>query len=115
MARRSLVSWAVAVCVRGFSLASLAIAEADLGLPWNWRIGPASKPVSDETYVAQAFAAPSARIVHGGRSLKVDVRCFASAAGVVLFAARLYQGQTTNMRTPSGGFAAVLTTPVTDA
>jgi hypothetical protein len=26
-----------------------------------------------------------------------------------LFAARLYQGQTTNMRTPGGGFAAVLT------
>ncbi|MFN3311958.1 MAG: hypothetical protein ACK46Q_00625 [Hyphomonas sp.] len=28
---------------------------ADLGIPWNWRIGPASRPVSDETYVAQAF------------------------------------------------------------
>ena len=31
-------------------------AAADLGLPWNWRIGPASRPVSDETYVAQSFA-----------------------------------------------------------
>ena len=37
------------------SLASLPIAEADLGIPWNWRIGTASRPVSDETYVAQAF------------------------------------------------------------
>ncbi len=37
------------------SLATLPIAEADLGIPWNWRIGPASRPVSDETYVAQAF------------------------------------------------------------
>ncbi|MBD3763003.1 MAG: glycoside hydrolase/phage tail family protein, partial [Rhizorhabdus sp.] len=37
------------------SLASLPIAEADLGIPWNWRIGPASRPVSDEIYVAQAF------------------------------------------------------------
>jgi len=37
------------------SLASLPIAEADLGIPWNWRIGPASRPVSDETYVAQSF------------------------------------------------------------
>jgi len=37
------------------SLASLPIAEADLGIPWNWRIGPASRPVSDETYVAQTF------------------------------------------------------------
>ena len=36
-------------------LASLPIAEADLGLPWNWRIGPASRPVSDETYVATRF------------------------------------------------------------
>lgn len=37
------------------SLATLPIAEADLGIPWNWRIGPAGRPVSDETYVAQAF------------------------------------------------------------
>ena len=31
-------------------------AEADLGIPWNWRIGPASRPVSDETHVARSFA-----------------------------------------------------------
>ena len=37
------------------ALASLPIAEADLGIPWNWRIGPASRPVSDETYMKQAF------------------------------------------------------------
>lgn len=37
-------------------LADLPVAEADLGIPWNWRIGPASKPVSDETYVARSFA-----------------------------------------------------------
>ena len=43
------------VVVLDTALASLPIAEADLGLPWNWRIGPASRPVSDETYVAQAF------------------------------------------------------------
>ncbi len=43
------------VIVLDDSLASLPIAEADLGIPWNWRIGPASRPVSDETYVAQAF------------------------------------------------------------
>ena len=60
-------------------------------------------------YVAQAIVPPGARIVHGDVSLKADVRCFASESGVLLFAARLYQGQTTNMRTPSGGFAAVLT------
>ncbi|WGW03575.1 baseplate multidomain protein megatron [Tropicibacter oceani] len=43
------------VVVLDTALASLPIAEADLGIPWNWRIGPASRPVSDETYVAQAF------------------------------------------------------------
>jgi hypothetical protein len=43
------------VVVLNSALASLPIAEADLGLPWNWRIGPASRPVSDETYVATIF------------------------------------------------------------
>ncbi|MGX0904763.1 hypothetical protein ACSSV8_003357 [Roseovarius sp. MBR-79] len=43
------------VVVLESTLASLPIAEADLGLPWNWRIGPASRPVSDETYVATSF------------------------------------------------------------
>ncbi|MGS4947641.1 baseplate multidomain protein megatron [Meridianimarinicoccus sp. RP-17] len=43
------------VVVLDDSLASLPIAEADLGIPWNWRIGPSSRPVSDETYFAQAF------------------------------------------------------------
>jgi len=39
------------------ALASLSIAEADLGLPWNWRIGPAGRSVSDETFVAKSFTA----------------------------------------------------------
>jgi len=43
------------VVVLDTALASLPIAEADLRLPWNWRIGPASRSVSDETYVAQSF------------------------------------------------------------
>ena len=33
----------------------LPIAEADLGLPWNWRIGPAARAVSDASYTALAF------------------------------------------------------------
>lgn len=65
--------------------------------------------ITSSAYVAQAFAPPSVRIPHADISLKVDVRCFASQAGALLFAARLYQGQTTNMRTTHGGFAAVLT------
>ncbi len=45
----------VRVVVLNEALASLPIAEADLGLPSNWRIGPASRSVSDDTYVARAF------------------------------------------------------------
>ena len=37
------------------ALAELPVAEADLGLPWNWRIGPASRPVSDDSFAALAF------------------------------------------------------------
>ncbi|WP_442976784.1 GTA baseplate fiber-binding domain-containing protein, partial [Rubrimonas sp.] len=43
------------VVVLDDSLAALPITEADLGIPWNWRIGPASRPVRDETYIARAF------------------------------------------------------------
>lgn len=43
------------VVVLDEALASLPIAEADLGIPWNWRIGPASRSVTDETYVATSF------------------------------------------------------------
>lgn len=43
------------VVVLDSTVSPLPISEADLGLPWNWRIGPASKPVSDETFVAASF------------------------------------------------------------
>ncbi len=43
------------VVVLDTAVASLPISEADLALPWNWRIGPASRPVGDETYVATSF------------------------------------------------------------
>ncbi|MFP7572274.1 glycoside hydrolase TIM-barrel-like domain-containing protein [Marivita sp. S2033] len=43
------------IVVLDTALASMPIAEADLGLPWNWRIGPASRPVSDETYIVASF------------------------------------------------------------
>jgi hypothetical protein len=62
-------------------------------------------------YVAQAFAAPSLRRLREAGEpieLKVDVRLYTYAGEVLLAAARLYQGQTTNMRTPGGGFAPVL-------
>jgi hypothetical protein len=40
---------------------------------------------------------------------KMDVRLYTYGGEVLLAAARLYQGQTTNFRTPGGGFAPVLT------
>jgi hypothetical protein len=43
------------VAVLDSALAPLPIAEADLGLPWNWRIGPAARSVSDVSYTALAF------------------------------------------------------------
>ena len=60
--------------------------------------------------MAQAIVPPSARsIAIDGKieSLKVDLRCYTYAGKVQLLAARLYQGQTTNFRTPGGGFAPV--------
>ena len=61
-------------------------------------------------YVAQDLVLPSARavLVDGKReALKADVRNYTYDGQVQLLAARLYQGQTTNFRTPGGGFAPV--------
>jgi hypothetical protein len=61
-------------------------------------------------YVAQEIVPPGVRHVSASESaLKADIRCYAYRGRPVLFAARLYQGQTTNFRTPGGGFAPVLT------
>jgi len=54
------------------------------------------------------------RRITAGTALKTDVRNYVYAGEVQLLAARLYQGQTTNMRTTGGGFAPVLTTPASD-
>lgn len=49
-------------------------------------------------------------VVHNGApsAFKLDIRLYTYAGATLLAAARLYQGQTTNMRTPGGGFAPVL-------
>ncbi len=60
-------------------------------------------------YVAQRIVVPSERhVAEGAAPLKVDLRCYAYQGQALLFAARMYQGQTTNFRTPGGGFAPVL-------
>lgn len=60
-------------------------------------------------YVAQEYVAPSRRrLAVAGETLKADLRAYVYDGHVQLYAARLYSGQTTNFRTPGGGFAAVL-------
>ncbi len=62
-------------------------------------------------YVAQTIAAPGLRMIRRDCQptlRKVDVRLYTYAAPQLLVAARIYQGQTTNFRTPGGGFAPVL-------
>ena len=61
-------------------------------------------------YVAQTLVPPSERRVAPDADLKLDLRNYVYAGEVQLLAARLYQGQTTNLRTAGGGFAPVLTT-----
>ena len=88
-------------------------------------------------YVAQALVPPGERVVPaplagigdltrlagttdtsdepsrepGNQTLKFDLRAYAYAGQVQWVAARLYQGQTTNFRTPGGGFAPVYSLP----
>lgn len=61
-------------------------------------------------YVAQQLITPGERVIDrhdAAQLLKFDVRAYAYAGTVQWVAARLYQGQTTNFRTPGGGFAPV--------
>ena len=67
-------------------------------------------------YVAQAIVAPGERVVEDSdgmttgkatKAMKYDLRAYTYDGAVQWVAARLYQGQTTNFRTPGGGFAPV--------
>ena len=61
-------------------------------------------------YVAQQYLAPGERKVSKGdrgQTMKFDIRAYTYEGSVLWFAGRLYQGQTTNFRTPGGGFAPV--------
>lgn len=61
-------------------------------------------------YVAQALVTPGERTITDAPDsapLKFDLRNYAYGGEVQWLAARLYQGQTTNFRTPGGGFAPV--------
>ena len=67
--------------------------------------------ITSGNYVAQEQIAPSERRLRRNgteTALKLDIRNYVYDGEVQLLAARLYQGQTTNFRTPGGGFAPVL-------
>lgn len=62
-------------------------------------------------YIAQTLEPPPLRVVGEGDNsslMKFDVRVFTYNGQRLLSAARVYQGQTTNFRTPGGGFAPVI-------
>jgi hypothetical protein len=72
--------------------------------------------ILQSNYVAQALVKPSERRLEVDQSetdLKLDVRAYAYNGTIQLVAARLYEGQTTNFRTPGGGFAPVFVVTVT--
>ena len=67
-------------------------------------------------YVAQAIVAPGERMIddpdavaaeRATKAMKYDLRAYTYDGAVQWVAARMYQGQTTNFRTPGGGFAPV--------
>lgn len=62
------------------------------------------------SYVAQEIITPGIRMVENeGKpiELKHDIRAYTYNGEILLFASRLYMGQTTNFRTIGGGFAPV--------
>jgi hypothetical protein len=65
-------------------------------------------------FVAQALVPPDERLIEVDgvqTELKFDVRAYTYEGKVQLLAARTYAGQTTNFRTPGGGFAPVVVAP----
>lgn len=65
-------------------------------------------------YLIQAFSPPGQRNVQvdgNDSELKFDVRAYVYQGEIQLLAARVYQGQTTNMRTQGGGFSGVFLVP----
>ncbi len=62
-------------------------------------------------YIAQELAPPTERRITEETALKMDVRNYVYEGRVLLLAVRLYQGQTTNFRTPGGGFAPLFVAP----
>ncbi|MDD2741143.1 MAG: hypothetical protein PHV02_02660 [Rhodocyclaceae bacterium] len=76
--------------------------QAMQGLPSGWGGDGSSKSAST------THPPPNLPLEGGGTVvMKADIRAFVYQAKIQLLIARLYQGQTTNFRTPGGGFAPV--------
>lgn len=59
-------------------------------------------------YVAQGLIPPGKRVIAGkSTALKMDIRAYTYRGQILLMAARLYEGQTTNFRTAGGGFSPI--------
>lgn len=66
--------------------------------------------ILDGDYIAQDFAPPGERGLKVDGKVttgKVDIRLYTYEGQTLITAARIYKGQTTNFRTPGGGFAPV--------
>jgi len=66
--------------------------------------------ILEEDYIAQTFVPATERSLKIDdivTTRKVDIRLYTYGGQLLLPAARVYQGQTTNFRTPGGGFAPV--------
>jgi hypothetical protein len=90
--------------------------QAGFGSRATYRGEKLTKRVFEEIlqggYVAQDFVPPPELVLSATDqavpvTLKYDLRVYAYNGQIQLLAARLYQGQTTNFRTPGGGFAPV--------
>ena len=65
-------------------------------------------------YIAQTLVPPSERqlVINGEKQpLKLDIRCVTYQGKIQQVSARLYRGQTTNLRTEGGGLATVFAAP----
>lgn len=70
--------------------------------------------IIDADYIYQEIVNPSERILlnEGEKeTYKTDLRAYVYREEILLLASRLYQGQTTNFRTPGGGFSPVYVLP----
>lgn len=67
-------------------------------------------------YVAQGLIPPGKRVIAGKETaLKMDIRAYTYEGNILLMAARLYEGQTTNFRTAGGGFSPIFVVGIKDS